>query len=477
MDTPDTTPGFYGKIPSQTDFTHRRLPATFVRPWENWLQASLRTSQKHLGKSWLDTYLSSPVWRFVLQVDVCGADAWAGVMMPSVDLEGRCFPLTLAACIKPALAEKKVFDQADQWFALLERFVLASLADDFDPQNLDDLLLRLTPFPQRSRRFPFARVFARRIRGGSLWQTRGYDHSTLDTRAFQGLPTPQEFIGLLSLSGPPEPVDDTSADATATAVSVDADQTQTLLHQGSATPASDQTAFRWRSWAVTDVGRRREINEDAYLNKPEAGLWVVADGMGGHSAGDVASQTVTKRLDRSPGGASLTVLEQNVRATLHAVNAELLTLAAEMGPGHVIGTTVVALLASGESCAALWAGDSRLYRFRDGTLAQLTIDHSMAVELANAATTLPKGYAENIVTRALGADATLELDRIAFTAEAGDYYLLCSDGLTKELHPAEIETIFSSEAGDKALRRMLALALERQARDNITVILISAEPI
>jgi serine/threonine protein phosphatase PrpC len=221
---------------------------------------------------------------------------------------------------------------------------------------------------------------------------------------------------------------------------------------------------------------RREINEDAFLNKPEAGLWVVADGMGGHSAGDVASRTVTRRLEQSSVGASLNDLERYTRTTLKAVNAELLELAAQMGPGHVVGTTVVTLLASGDDCAALWAGDSRLYRHRDGTLEQLTDDHSMAAEMARANNALPDGYGDNIVTRALGADPVLELDRITFKARPGDHYLLCSDGLTKEIHSAEIEAIFNAEEGQRKIRKIIDLALERGARDNVTVILASVEP-
>jgi serine/threonine protein phosphatase PrpC len=256
----------------------------------------------------------------------------------------------------------------------------------------------------------------------------------------------------------------------------DSDRTEALCHQSAEPSKQNQAPVHWHSWALTDVGMRRKINEDAFLNKPEAGLWVVADGMGGHSAGDVASRTVARRLDQSSAGDSLTVLEQHTRATLQATNTELLELAAQMGPGHVVGTTVVALLAAGDDCAALWAGDSRLYRHRDGTLKQLTIDHSMAVEMAKAHDALPNGYGDNIVTRALGADPVLELDRIAFTARPGDQFLLCSDGLTKEIDPSEMEAIFNAEKGQKVLRRMVDLTLERQARDNVTAILVSAEP-
>jgi serine/threonine protein phosphatase PrpC len=253
--------------------------------------------------------------------------------------------------------------------------------------------------------------------------------------------------------------------------------TQTVCVEKRGGRKANTSGMQWRSWGLTDVGMRREINEDAFLNRPEAGLWVVADGMGGHSAGDVASKTVVKNLGQSSPTDSLATLEKNTRNILLRVNTELLGLAAKMGPGHVVGATVVGLLAAGNACVALWAGDSRLYRHRDGQLQQLTIDHSMAMEMAKASQAVPDGYGDNIVTRALGADPVLELDRIAFKAEPGDHYLLCSDGLTKEVHPLEIERILNAEGGRKGIRSMIDLALERQASDNVTAIVVFAAPL
>jgi type VI secretion system protein ImpM len=453
-----------------------RLSTTFVQTWENWLQASLRTSQRVLDARWLDIYLSSPIWRFVLQANVCGEYAWAGVLMPSVDGEGHYFPLTLATWIHASQAREKFFHQAKTWFNELEHIALSTLSDDFGIAQLDQSLRDLPPL--RVRTSLFWRHFSLKNHpGNSYWRVSGYDPHTPDLKTFEELPRPVDFVTLLNplasqkknvaaATAPSSPGEDTSSE-----------RTQAVCQQSKAPSGQHPASLRWRSWALTDVGMRREINEDAFLNKPEAGLWVVADGMGGHSAGDVASRTVTRRLDEPSPENSLADLEQHTRAVLQAVNTELLELAAQMGPGHVVGTTVVTLLASGDACAALWAGDSRLYRHRKGTLKQLTVDHSMAVEMAKAHNELPDGYGDNIVTRALGADPVLELDRIAFKARPGDHYLLCSDGLTKEIHPSEIEAIFNAEEGQQKLRKLVDLALERQARDNVTVILASAEPV
>jgi type VI secretion system protein ImpM len=428
-----------------------------------------------LDDRWLDIYLSSPIWRFILQANICGEHAWTGVLMPSVDEEGHYFPLTLATCINTSQAREKLFRQAETWFNQLEQVALSALSDDVDIVQIDRSLQDLPPLRAHGSLF-WRHLSLGNKTGNSYWRISGYDHDAPSVKVFKELPRPGEFITLLNPHAQRKSDDHIVPVQLRRGEDAASERTQAVCHQSAASSKTHQAQLRWRSWALTDVGMRREINEDAFLNKPEAGLWVVADGMGGHSAGDVASRTVTQRLERSSTGDSLADLEQHTRATLKAVNAELLALAAQMGPGHVVGTTVVALLAAGDACAALWAGDSRLYRHRDGTLKQLTVDHSMAAEMAKAHEALPNGYGDNIVTRALGADPLLELDRIAFRARPGDHYLLCSDGLTKEIHSSEIEAIFNAENGQQGLRRMVDLALERQARDNITAILVSAEP-
>jgi type VI secretion system protein ImpM len=464
------SPGLFGKIPAQAGFAHRRLPPDFIHAWDNWLQASLRTSQRVLGDAWLDIYLSSNIWRFVLQANACVEAAWAGVMMPSVDSAGHYFPLTLAAPIHASMADKKLFVQAVEWFDQLERLAIFSLSDEADLDHLDDLLLGLPPLKGGARSF-LSRFYARSRTGQTLWQATAGGQNALVDKVFPGLPTPEDFVSLLTRHLPPKHTADSTPPQTPTDV-----HTETICVEKRARSDAGAAGLQWRSWALTDVGMRRKVNEDAFLNQPETGLWVVADGMGGHSAGDVASRTVVDKLGQIPPAASLVALEKATRKTLHKVNTELLDLAAEMGPGYVIGATVVTMLAAGDACVALWAGDSRLYRHRNGRLQQLTTDHSMAVEMAKVSHAAPNGYGENIVTRALGADPLLELDRIAFQALPGDHYLLCSDGLTKEVRPSEIEQILGAEGGRKGIRTLIALALERQASDNVTIVVVHAAP-
>ena len=134
-------PGFYGKLPSLGDFVSRRLPAELVQPWDLWLRECLVESRAQLGDAWLETYLTSPLWRFVLTPGVAGRSAWAGVLMPSVDRVGRYFPLTLACGLEPGVDPLRLLAAPD-WFERAEAVMLAGLdevrsVEDFDAMTLE----------------------------------------------------------------------------------------------------------------------------------------------------------------------------------------------------------------------------------------------------------------------------------------------------------------------------------------------------
>jgi serine/threonine protein phosphatase PrpC len=137
------------------------------------------------------------------------------------------------------------------------------------------------------------------------------------------------------------------------------------------------------------------------------------------------------------------------------------------------------MLAVGKHCASIWAGDSRLYRYRGGLLSQLTRDHSLVAEMSWQDPLSPDALADkthsNIVTRALGAVPELAVDVLAFEAKPGDTYLLCSDGLLKEVNPHELTEILGQSECDESSRALIDLALARGARDNVTVIVVTAE--
>jgi protein phosphatase len=194
------------------------------------------------------------------------------------------------------------------------------------------------------------------------------------------------------------------------------------------------------SGAATDTGRVRSINQDAYLDCPDLGLWAVADGMGGHSDGALASRTIVEGLRPPlPRGCRLGNGARLIRRRLTEVNRELRDRAAALEGEHLIGSTAVTLLAMDGHCALLWVGDSRAYRVRDGTLSLLTTDHSQVQAMVEAELLAPEqseGHPlSNVLLRAVGGDDELEVDGRIDRLRAGDRWLLCSDGLYRELAP------------------------------------------
>lgn len=227
--------------------------------------------------------------------------------------------------------------------------------------------------------------------------------------------------------------------------------------------------------ATTHVGRVRKINEDSILSMPDQKIWVVADGMGGHAAGDFASQTIVDTIamiqpDLEPGE-----LMRGLRKTILQAHDTIRAEAEAKGQGTV-GATVVALIMTDEHFVAFWAGDSRLYRFRDGEIEMLTTDHSLVAELVVSGQLTwdeaEKHPQSNAITRAVGVGEELELDKIRGDVAPGDRYLICSDGLTKYatfdtltrmVVDAPIETVADS---------LLSYALDSGGADNISIIVV-----
>ena len=239
---------------------------------------------------------------------------------------------------------------------------------------------------------------------------------------------------------------------------------------------SEQSPLEWTSSACTDVGAVRELNEDAYLERPDLGLWLVADGMGGHFAGDVASHMVVSAMDILEPPRSLSKFVEAVERRLVETNTRLREYA-EREETHTIGSTVVALLIHGEHAVCLWAGDSRMYRYRDGRLEQISQDHALVEELvergvltAEQAVDHPHG---NLVTRAVGAAERLFLDVEIIPIQAGDLFILCSDGLEKEIAEEEMSVMVEASDPSQLSHALLARALTVGARDNVTVITVA----
>lgn len=235
--------------------------------------------------------------------------------------------------------------------------------------------------------------------------------------------------------------------------------------------------FHWTAAARSHVGRVREVNEDACLDWPERGLWAVADGMGGHHVGDFASRTVVAALSDVPVTIDLAQSVAAAKERLQIANRRLRTEAASRRV-PMIGSTVVVLMACDDQCGYLWAGDSRLYLYRQGRLRLLTRDHSLIEELKSRgqlASDAIHHRACHGVTRAIGAVDVLDLDGATVAVEDGDMFVLCSDGLSNAV--ADKEMVDALVPGDcrRAADALIDMALDRGGRDNISAVVVRAE--
>lgn len=237
-------------------------------------------------------------------------------------------------------------------------------------------------------------------------------------------------------------------------------------------------ARTWRSAARTETGKVRRHNEDAVLDRPALGLWAVADGMGGHRNGALASRLIVETLDALPAIDGLDARLEAVRRSLHALNRRLgqaLTVTADC-PEPVMGSTVVAVVCEGSQAACVWAGDSRCYLWRSGRLYQLSRDHSLRQQLVDAgelseeqAAGHPNAHA---LTRAIGAHEVLELDILRFDVLPGDRLLLCSDGLYQSLATEALSAALGQPFPGLAVHCLFELALKGPARDNLSAVVI-----
>jgi len=234
----------------------------------------------------------------------------------------------------------------------------------------------------------------------------------------------------------------------------------------------------WIAASRTHRGNHRRCNEDAVMTCSKESIWAVADGMGGHSAGDVASQTIVDVLDPRNLDNPVRTLADRVdwiEDQLLLADCELQQRAERMGPGTVIGSTVVSLTIEGSTGVVLWAGDSRLYRLRRGQLQIVTRDHNPVADLLDSgAVTEAEVLAAdtNVITRAVGGQHQLELDVAVFDVDPSDTLLLCTDGLYRELADWELTEILSQADLEVAASQLVDLTLTRPARDNLSLLAV-----
>lgn len=234
--------------------------------------------------------------------------------------------------------------------------------------------------------------------------------------------------------------------------------------------------IKWISAGMTDPGSVRPENEDSIYDNSAGLLWLVADGMGGHEGGKVASNMVVEsmgNLVRSQSSASYINAIEN---RLYDVNRRLLEYSEIMLDGRLIGSTFVGFTIIGQVGICMWMGDSRLYLYRRNQLHQISSDHSQVSELLQAGSITEseaKNHPDaNIITRAIGTSEDMYIDYEVFNVQIGDVFMLCSDGLYNSVNADDIETKLDLDEPEEMAGELIGEALDNGASDNVSVIII-----
>ena len=230
--------------------------------------------------------------------------------------------------------------------------------------------------------------------------------------------------------------------------------------------------MQWSSASITHPGNRRSQNQDAVFASSARELWAVADGMGGHDAGEYASEQIAQSLAAVELDSDLGACVDRIEDSLLAVNDHLRQHAQLVCKGQTIGSTVVTVVTRGEVGVVLWAGDSRLYRLRGRQLQLITRDHNPVADLLDAGGVTEQEAINadtHIITRAVGGQVDLHLDVGVFDVAQGDTLLLCSDGLYRELSIQQMREALTQDP-DVAVEDLLEQVLAGEARDNVSVV-------
>jgi len=236
----------------------------------------------------------------------------------------------------------------------------------------------------------------------------------------------------------------------------------------------------WSSYSLSDVGCVREVNEDSVIDRSERFLWAVADGMGGHQVGDQASQKIVELLEQVPQYEALNDYVDAVEDALLRSNQQLIEYAEVMFENQTMGSTAVCLVIKNHVGVCLWVGDSRLYRYRNNQLQQLTRDHSQVEEMVQMGL-ISREEAEhhphkNVITRAVGVEKSLFVDVNVFSTQVGDTFLLCSDGLYNSVSKDNVEEMLAHRDAEACVLALMKTSLENGADDNVSLIVVKGEP-
>ena len=478
--------GWFGKLPSHGDFLQRRVPESFLNKWDAWLQECIAQSRARLGDAWLDTYLTSPVWRFFLSQGVVGSSSFAGIVLPSVDRVGRYFPLTIFAELPADLSAIAVAIHGREWLKAVEALALDALeSENFNVEDFDAALrasssslaqvehhygVRLDErFPSGGKHWrlpmvtadrvaaslidPLVNLASRSLHPMSLWWTDASEQVAAACLLVQALPDPARFSAMLDGQWESAGWDGEFGDLVQT--------------------PQPQFSYRISSAAVTDTGAFRRTNQDRFLDRADAGLWVVADGMGGHSRGEYASQLIVDVIGSIEPAATIGASLESARLGLERANEDLVRAALHAQSLERSGSTVVLLSIRQQEWGVLWAGDSRVYLLRDGVLKALTHDHSVDAAARDDIETSEPPPSTGEITRAVGGHEELALDRNLGQVCPGDRFLLCSDGVHGVVMHQQLRDLLSAgEDAEVTVNQLLSASIEAGSRDNVTALVV-----
>lgn len=239
-----------------------------------------------------------------------------------------------------------------------------------------------------------------------------------------------------------------------------------------------EAPFLFDTGTASHTGCVRDHNEDSFMTRPASGVWLVADGMGGHAAGDFASKAIADTTAQVGTPVSARDLQARFMDRLHLAHHAIRRRSAEL-QGATVGATLASLLIYGRHYACIWSGDSRVYLLRRGDYAQLTTDHTEVQDLLRAGAITPAQARDwprrNVITRAIGVSDAPQTDLVAGDLVPGDTFLLCSDGLTEHVDEAEMAQVLRRGAAQECCNRLVALTLDRGARDNVTVVIVRCQ--
>ncbi len=466
--------GFTGKIPDKPDFISRYLPSNFLSFWDTWIDQGMSQSQSSLGAQWQERFLIAPVWQFSILPGQLGETGWVGVIIPSMDGVGRYYPLTVASAYP---FSHHHFPEAEVIFERLEGVAISALDEGVSINDLEDLCHQeclsqaetLPHFSHPQKVVPDRSALSLTLRPGAdelqlaisglasdqilkspvcFWSS-GSPHVQPAVHYLGSLPGPDFFVDLLSESPNikcphmvfrPERVK----------------RGQSPLPR--AMPANQKGP--WISAARSHPGQR-EINQDAFLQNDLINLWAIADGMGGHEAGERASRLVIEGLNTLAPARHLETTLGRIIRSLNESNQSLQKISEMELGGSVTGSTFVGLVLGGDVSTCIWVGDSRLYRLRSKKLELMMTDHNYQT-----------AEGRTVLARAVGGTLLLDVDTRTGDLLADDQFLLCSDGLYRSVSEPDMARLLEETDLDTAADNLLNLAISQGAKDNVTLIIV-----